>query len=102
MEVKDVQIGNCYKRCDIYGICLFKVKSFENIEGKLPYEKGMHITTEKAIIIRTYAISSEYSFVFLSPTDTVEEINESILDKAIKQFNMDKAVISAIINQNKQ
>ena len=78
---------------------LFKYNS-KNIKSHPFVSDYLLVVAEESITIRNNAILiGKHNYIDLRAK--IEEIDESILDKAIKQFNMDKAAILATINQDK-
>lgn len=101
MNPEELERGKCYRAKyghNLSSICLFQFKS---IDVDLTDLYGMGLDFIKAISIEGNATISTAKFNYFTYNDLIEEVDESILDKAIKQFNMDKAAISAIINQDK-
>lgn len=96
MNIKELKAGKCYRVDSILGTCLFKFDIFINEDRDNPWK---HIVAKIICVSENTIDVAESGYIPIGVE--YEEIDESILDKAIKQFNMDKAAISAIINQDK-
>ena len=98
MNVTELEVGKCYHVNSIFGICLFRLDKFIDYEDKdeeNPYWK--HVKVKSICITKNRIEVDKTNYI---PIDAeYREVDESLLDKAIKQFNMNKAVILATINQ---
>ena len=90
-EVK-FEKGKCYKT-KIYGIDIVRLFKFESL-GKSPG----YINVFKGITIFEDSIVTGWVSSYVYDNDEVEEIDESLIDKVMKQFNMDRTAILATIN----
>lgn len=93
MNVEELEAGKCYRINSIFGTCLFKLV---NEDEDNPWR---HVVAKIICIAENTIDVAESGYTPIG--EEYEEIDESILDKAIKQFNMDKATILATINQGK-
>ena len=98
MSIEELEAGKCYRVNSIFGVCLFKIDGFIDEDEDNPYWK--YVVTKKIICVTKDTIDVEKRG-YVPISEEYEEVDESILDKAIKHFNMSKAAISAIINQDK-
>ena len=97
MSIEELKAGKCYRTNSIFGVCLFKIDRFIDEDEDNPYWK--YVVTKIICVTKDTIGVEKRGYVPIS--EEYEEVDESILDKAIKQFNMDKAAISVIINQDK-
>lgn len=78
---------------------LFKYNN-KNVKSHPFVNDYLLVAAEESITIRNDAILiAKRNYIDLRAK--IEEIDESVFNKAIKYFNMSKAAISAIINQDK-
>lgn len=98
MSVEELKAGKCYQVDSIFGVCIFKIDGFIEEDEDNPYWK--YVVTKTICVTKDTIDVEKRGYVPIG--EKYEEIDESILDKAIKQFNISKAAISATINQNKQ
>lgn len=99
MNIQELEIGKCYKKSSASSICLFKLNKWGWDQPEYKDEYWKHAMVTEIIILKQGIQIVEEAY--LSPYEEFEETDESILDKAIKYFNMSKAAISVIINQDK-
>ena len=100
MNIEELERGKCYRAKyghNLSSICLFQFKS---IAEDFTDDYGAGVDFIKAISIEGDTISiAKYNY--FAYKILIEETDESILDKAIAQFKLDRSVISATINQDK-
>lgn len=93
-----MQPGKCYKRNYNDSTYLFKVKSIEEINYFDTV--GLDIYEEKSIGITNLGLVRR-THHFISHSEIVEEIDESVLDKLIKMYDICRTSMLDTINQDK-
>ena len=84
--------GRCYKAYDKDEgtVRIFKFKA----KGK----ESNNFNISRGVRINKSSVSIDWTVFYIGDNFNIEEINESLIDKVMKQFNMDRTAILATIN----
>ena len=95
MDLSEIKFekGKCYKAVDSRdnSIKLFKFEVFDR--------KDSFVTIDKGIRISPTSINIEWVCMYIGHEHDIEEIDESVIDKLVKQFNLSMASILATVNR---
>lgn len=98
MKPKDMQPGKCYKRNYKNSTYVFKAESLKEVDYY--GSEGLGVDVEKSIAITNLGLTRRAAY-FIAYDETVEEIDESVLDKLIKMYDICKTSMLDTINQDK-